>query len=155
LSRPNCTGGSGRPRMMNVLNCIAVDHDLWLVGLSALVCLGGALATLKLFARAAGTAGAQRFGWLILTAVAGGSAIWCTHFVAMPGYKPGVPMSFDPLLTTVSLLVAIIGTGTGFALASSATLGRLAPVTGGTIVGFAISAMHYTGMAAYHVAGLI
>jgi diguanylate cyclase (GGDEF)-like protein len=72
----------------------------------------------------------------------------------MLAYQPGAPITFDPVLTMVSLVIAIAGTGAGFTLASDKRR-RLAPEWGGCVVGLAISAMHYTGMMAYHVAGIV
>ncbi len=129
-------------------------HDVGLVILAALICLAGSWVTLKLFARAAGVSGLQRVGWQILTAVAAGSSIWCTHFIAMLGFDPGVPFSFDPILTIVSLIVAVVGAVAGFSLATSRIV-RFAPVLGGGFVGLAIAAMHYTGMMGYGVQGIV
>ncbi|WP_246094151.1 MULTISPECIES: putative bifunctional diguanylate cyclase/phosphodiesterase [Mesorhizobium] len=137
---------------MRVISCIATEHNLWLVLLAALMCVTGCWVTIDLFDRARKTAGVQMRGWLFLTAVAAGSSIWCTHFIAMLAYQPGAPITFDPVLTMVSLVIAIAGTGAGFTLASDK---RLAPEWGGCVVGLAISAMHYTGMMAYHVAGIV
>ena len=72
----------------------------------------------------------------------------------MLGYQPGVPISFDPVLTIVSLLIAMAGALLGFAVAASSLL-RVAPAIGGAIVGLAIVAMHYTGMMAYRVQGIV
>ncbi|RWC24885.1 MAG: bifunctional diguanylate cyclase/phosphodiesterase [Mesorhizobium sp.] len=139
---------------MRVISCIVMEHNLWLVLLAALMCVTGCWVTIGLFDRARKTAGVQMKGWLFLTAVAAGSSIWCTHFIAMLAYKPGAPITFDPVLTMASLVIAIAGTGLGFTLASGKSR-RLAPEWGGCLVGLAISAMHYTGMMAYHVAGIV
>ena len=140
--------------MMTVLGCVFYDHNIWLVAVAALVCLAGSSATIRLFNRAANTTGLQRAGWHFLTAVAAGSAIWCTHFIAMLAYDPGAPVGFDPVMTIVSLLIAMLGVQLGFILAASG-LTRLAPALGGAVVGAAIVAMHYTGMMAYRVQGLV
>ncbi|NEK37392.1 putative bifunctional diguanylate cyclase/phosphodiesterase [Rhizobium leguminosarum] len=140
--------------MMTVLGCITNNHNLWLVIVAALVCATGSWAILRLFDRAASTAGLQRVGWHFLTAVAAGSSIWCTHFIAMLAYDPGVPVGFDPVLTVVSLLIAMLGALLGFLVAASG-LTRLAPAVGGGIVGLAIVTMHYTGMMAYRVQGIV
>lgn len=63
--------------------------------------------------------GRQRLGWTFLAAVSAGSSIWSTHFIAMLGYKPEVPVTFDPVLTIVSLLIALAGAGIGRAVATS------------------------------------
>lgn len=140
--------------MMTVLGCVFYQHNIWLVLVAALVCLAGSSATIRLFSRAANTKGLQRAGWHFLTAVAAGSSIWCTHFIAMLAYDPGAPVGFDPVMTIVSLLIAMVGVQLGFVLAASG-LTRLVPALGGALVGLAIVAMHYTGMMAYRVQGLV
>ena len=139
---------------MRVISCIATEHNLWLVLLAAVMCVTGCWVTMGLFERARKTLGLQMRGWLFLTAVAAGSSVWCTHFIAMLAYQPGVPITFDPFMTMLSLVFAITGAGAGLALASNASR-RFAPELGGAIVGLAVAAMHYTGMMAYHVAGIV
>ncbi|MBB3454520.1 diguanylate cyclase (GGDEF)-like protein [Rhizobium sp. BK313] len=140
--------------MMTVLGCIVGKHNIWLVLVAAVVCIAGSWVIIRLFDRAASTTGAQRIGWHLLTTVAAGSAIWCTHFIAMLAYYPDVPVSFDPVMTIVSLLIAMVGVQLGLIVAASG-LTRLAPAVGGGIVGLAIVAMHYTGMMAYRVQGIV
>ncbi|WP_296745059.1 bifunctional diguanylate cyclase/phosphodiesterase [Mesorhizobium sp.] len=139
---------------MRVISCVTVEHNLWLVLVAALVCAAGSWATIRLFLRAHEATGLQQIGWHFLTAVCAGSSIWCTHFVAMLAYEPGAPIAFDPVLTIASLFIAIAGTAAGF-IAATAHAPRLAPIVGGAIVGLAISGMHYTGMAAYRVDGIV
>ncbi|MBW8909422.1 MAG: EAL domain-containing protein [Mesorhizobium sp.] len=139
---------------MRVISCVTVDHNLWLVLVAALVCSAGSWATIRLFLRSHEATGLQQIGWHFLTAVCAGSSIWCTHFIAMLAYDPGAPIAFDPVLTIASLFIAIAGTAAGF-IAATGHAPRIAPILGGTIVGFAISGMHYTGMAAYHVDGIV
>lgn len=139
--------------MLAVLGCIAYDHNIWLVLVAAMVCAAGSWATIRLLYRAAATNGLQQVGWHFLTAVAAGSSIWCTHFIAMLAYDPGVPISLDPVLTIVSLLIAIAGSGLGFVITTLRW--NLTPLIGGSILGLAISAMHYTGMLAYRVQGVV
>ena len=58
------------------------------------------------------------------------------------------------MLTVISALIAVAGIGTGLALAS-AKFTRFAPVLGGSIIGLAMGAMHYVGMFAYRVDGIV
>jgi diguanylate cyclase len=139
---------------MRVISCIVTEHDLWLVLLAAIVCIAGSFVTMRLFERALRTEGAQRSGWLFQTASAAGSSVWCTHFVAILAYDPGTPVTFDPLLTIGSLAIAICGFGVGFVIAANSTR-RKAVIGGGAVIGLTISAMHYVGMAAYHVSGIV
>lgn len=140
--------------MIRVLTCITESHDIALVVVALLVCVAGMWATIRLFKRVTATTATEKVAWLFLTSVVAGSAIWCTHFIAMLGYDPGVPISFDPVLTIISLLAAIAGTAFGFAVAAG-RLTRMAPAIGGGLVGLAISAMHYCGMVAYRVQGVV
>ncbi|WP_300543312.1 bifunctional diguanylate cyclase/phosphodiesterase [Maricaulis sp.] len=139
---------------MRVITCLFTEHNLWLVLLAAAMCVTGCVVTLHLFRRALRTGGPEKAGWLFLTAVCAGSSIWTTHFIAMLGYQPGVPVSFDAALTLFSMIIAIAGTAIGLAIAAG-RFGRAAPVFGGAIFGLAIAAMHFTGMFAYRVDGLV
>ena len=140
---------------MRVISCLFTEHNLWLVALAALVCVSGCWVSFRLFDRALKSGGRlQRIGWLFQTGVAAGSSVWCTHFVAELAYDAKAPVTFDPLMTAESLVIAIAGLGLGFAAASQIRR-RFAPEIGGAMVGLAIPAMHYTGMAAYHVDGIM
>ncbi len=140
--------------MLDVALCIGQDHDPWLVLLAVFVCCTGAFATMQMFDRARVTGGFQRVAWLFLTSVGAGATIWCTHFVAMLAYRAGVPVVLDPVLTIVSLIAAIAGTGIGFGVAVSPRRPIFALVGGG-LVGLAISTMHFVGMAAYRIDGIV
>jgi len=134
--------------------CIGVDHDPWLVALAVAICSVGAFAIVQMFERARSTHGIQRVGWGFLTSVASGATIWCTHFVAMLAFRAGVPVTLDPVLTIASLAIAIAGTFIGISFATSGRRAFFGTI-GGAIFGLAISGMHYTGMAAYRVDGIV
>ncbi|OLF77745.1 diguanylate cyclase [Maricaulis sp. W15] len=139
---------------MRVFTCLFTEHNLWLVLLAAAMCATGSVVTMHLYRRGLSTRGAEKSGWLFLTAVCAGSSIWATHFIAMLGFQPGVPVTFDATLTLVSMILAIAGTGAGLAL-SGMRFSRHAPAIGGCVFGLAIAAMHFTGMFAYRVDGLV
>lgn len=139
---------------MRVISCIATEHNLWLVLLAALICVSGGAVALRLLRRASENHGVQKAGWLFLTSVAAGASVWCTHFIAMLAYDVGAPITFDPILTMISLVIAVGGCGYGFMVALLRKT-RFAPELGGGVVGVAIAAMHYTGMMAYRVDGIV
>jgi signal transduction histidine kinase len=93
-------------------------------------------------ARAAETA-RTKLTWLAGAGAVAGCGIWGTHFVAMLAYQAGLPIAFAPGLTILSALIAMTLCGVGFSAALSVN-----GAVGGMITGIAISAMHYTGMAA-------
>jgi NO-binding membrane sensor protein with MHYT domain/two-component sensor histidine kinase len=87
------------------------------------------------------------------TAVASGFSIWATHFIFMLAFSPGVPVGYDLILTLLSLFAAIVVTGFAYCLAANA--GWQSRAIGGATVGGGIAAMHFTGMAAFRIAGFI
>ena len=139
---------------MRILACLALEHDWRLVLLAAVICLIGAFVAVMLFKRTIEETGAARFHWCFLAAVAAGSVTWATHFIAMLGYRSLAPVSFDGPLTVVSAVIAVVGIGSGLLLATLPRR-RTAALLGGGIIGLAISAMHYVGMFAYRVEGIV
>ncbi|WP_394153772.1 MHYT domain-containing protein [Loktanella salsilacus] len=140
--------------MMTIITCITAFHDISLVALSALLCGFGSWVTSRLYRHARQRPQRQAVSWYLLTALTAGIAIWCTHFVAMLGFRPNVPVSFDLALTLVSFAIAVLGSALGVII-STINRFRFAPVLGGAILGLSIAAMHYAGMIAYRVQGVI
>ena len=139
--------------MSDVALCIVNDHDPWLVALALCIGMFGAVATAQLVARLGSVKGARSYGWTILASVAAGTTVWCTHFIAMMAYIADAPVRLDFGYTIASLVIAIGAAAPGIALAASRW--RWAGAAGGALVGLAISAMHYTGMAAYRIDGIV
>jgi len=132
---------------MRFFTCLTDDHNLWLVALAAGLCLIGSIITFRLYRRLRAAEKGTRLAWAFMGAVATGATIWCTHFVAMIAYEPGVTISYGPVLTGLSLGVAIAGSALALWVAS-----RRMPASaeiGGVLFGLTVVAMHYTGMAAF------
>src|ERR1700677_4279604 len=140
--------------MLKVYNCIATEHDLRLVGLAAFVCVLASFTAINLLRHARKSTGRMRSTWLAVSAISTGFGIWATHFVAMLAFTPEIPHGYNITLTLLSLVVAILLTGAGLSV-SLIPNWRHGPWIGGTIVGGGIAAMHYTGMAAFEIAGVI
>ena len=107
-------------------------------------------------ARSARTRG-RRNRWLIIGAFSiGGAAIWLMHFTAMLGFDvPQSPVRYSPVLTMVSLGLAVVAVGIGLMVVGHGR--RSFPRVGvaGVLTGAGVLAMHYTGMAGMHVSGTI
>ena len=140
--------------MFKIYNCIATAHDLKLVGLAALICVLASLTAINLLRHARKSHGSMRDVWLAVSAISTGFGIWATHFVAMLAFTPGIPSGYNIVLTGLSLVVAILLTAIGLAVSLTPNW-RHGPWLGGAIVAGGIAAMHYTGMAAFEVAGEI
>ena len=140
--------------MFKIYNCIATAHDLWLVGLAAVICTLASLAAISLLRHARHATQQMRPVWLAVSAISTGFGIWSTHFIAMLAYSPGIPSGYNIALTALSLAAAILLTAAGLAIAMLPGW-RLGPWLGGAVVGGGIATMHYLGMAAFQIGGVI
>jgi NO-binding membrane sensor protein with MHYT domain/two-component sensor histidine kinase len=124
-----------------------------LVVLALGVCALGSYAAISLLNHMRVAQGRSWWGWLAATAVASGFSIWATHFIAMLAFSPDGPTGYDLALTLLSLVAAIAVTG--FAYLTAVGGGVPMRALGGALVGGGIATMHYTGMAAFRIAGFI
>jgi NO-binding membrane sensor protein with MHYT domain/two-component sensor histidine kinase len=127
---------------------VAGTHDPYLVALSILVAAFASYTALDLGGHAAAARRLARRVWLVAAAVTMGGGIWSMHFIGMLAFSMPIPMSYDIGLTTLSLMVAIFVTGTGFYVISRTSTSPLRLVFSGIFMGLGIVTMHYTGMAA-------
>lgn len=140
--------------MLKVYGCITDYHDLKLVALAAIVCALASFAAMNLLRHAQKSSGHMRDAWLAVSAISTGFGIWATHFIAMLSFTPGIPSGYDSILTLASLVAAILLTGLGLVVAVVPNW-RYRQWIGGAIVAGGIAAMHYTGMAAFEIEGVI
>lgn len=115
----------------------------------------GSLLGLQCTARARGSAGKARVGWLSLAAVSiGGTGVWVMHFIAMLGFRvSGMEIRYDVGLTLLSALVAIVLVGAGLFIVGFGGARRSALLVGGVLTGLGVATMHYLGMAAMNMSG--
>ena len=139
--------------MLRVLDCLTQQHDYRFVMLGLAVCSLGSYAAITLLNHVRVVQGRSRWGWLAATAVASGFSIWASHFIWMLAFSPDGPTGYDFLLMLLSLVAAI--TVTGFAYFTAIDGSWRMRALGGVLVGGGIAAMHYTGMAAFRIAGVI
>ncbi|MBR1124908.1 PAS domain S-box protein [Bradyrhizobium lablabi] len=129
------------------------SHDPVLVALSILIAALSSYTALDLATRMRAASGPASLGWLAAAAVAMGGGIWSMHFVAMLAFSlPGVDITYDPLLTLLSLAIPIVVAAAAFVVVSRQPD---ALVVAGIAMGLAISGMHYTGMSAMRMAASI
>ncbi|CAN7404318.1 putative bifunctional diguanylate cyclase/phosphodiesterase [Neorhizobium sp. LjRoot104] len=140
--------------MFRVFSCIFVEHDLRYIACAVLICMTGSFLTIRLFSRARRGSGIEKVIWLFLAGFMGGSTTWTTHFLAMLGYLSGGQAGYEPAQTLLSFVIAVVAATVGLGIAIYG--GRSVLVeAGGMVMGLGIAAMHYTGMAAYEVPGVI
>ncbi|WP_347304288.1 EAL domain-containing protein [Croceibacterium sp. TMG7-5b_MA50] len=138
--------------MFTVLYCIRDQHDWRLLALALLLCGATCWATIMLLRTAQRSRNRARRRWTGLSAIAAGVGVWATHFIAMLGYDPGVVQGYGFLLTAGSLVIVVAAAMVAFWLALRLD-GWSGTLSGGTVLGGGISAMHYTGMMALQLPG--
>ena len=128
------------------------SYDIDLVVMSVVVAIMAAYAALDLAGRISYAEGRIAAIWLAGGAFALGAGIWSMHFIGMLAVEMPIQLGYDPLLTILSLLIAIATSGLALLLVSRKVLRNHVLVAGALIVGAGISCMHYTGMAAMKMA---
>jgi len=131
-------------------------YNYTLVLLSYLVAALGSYAFLQFATRIAELRHrGLRFSWLAIGAMAMGSGIWAMHFIGMLAHILPIPVSYEPGVTALSIVPAILAAGIALHVVARpvVTTGRL--LIGGTLMGAGIGAMHYTGMSAMELNALV
>ncbi|GAA1750977.1 MHYT domain-containing protein [Luedemannella helvata] len=122
--------------------------------LSVLGSLLGLICTAR--ARRALTNG-ERARWLLLAAWAiGGTGIWVMHFMAMLGFTvPGMPVRYDVPMTLASWITAVVVVALGLFIVGFGKPSVPKVLSAGILTGVGVAAMHYTGMGAMRMAGVV
>jgi diguanylate cyclase (GGDEF)-like protein/PAS domain S-box-containing protein len=139
--------------MLQVYTCITQQHDLRLVIVAGFICFLASYTAFSLLGRAIEAGARARIWWIGAGAFATGSGVWATHFIAMIAFQPNMPVGYLLGPTLVSILIAILISGVGLAVSMMRSIGM--PLLGGAIIGAGIGAMHYVGMTALVVPGIV
>ncbi len=127
------------------------EYDARLVALSTLVATLASYTAFDVVSRMGARESWRAYGWLLAGALALGTGIWATHFVAMIGFDLPVNMIYDLRIVVLSWAIAV--SASGVALNASTRAGKPAHrlLLGSAALTFGIASMHYTGMHAMHV----
>ncbi|GAM99505.1 hypothetical protein U91I_03159 [alpha proteobacterium U9-1i] len=131
--------------MVRVLSCVFEQHNLWLVGVAAIICVLCWAGALLVMDRACGAERRYRQGWFFLAALAAGGGTWATHFVGMLAFEPGLAISFDLSVTLVSAVIGVGGAWAAFAIYARWRIGPAVAVAG-VVMGTTLSGLHHVGM---------
>lgn len=134
-----------------------VANGLSSTALAYVMSFVGSALGLSAMSRARSTKGAVRARWIVLGALAiGGTGIWVMHFVAMLGFTVhGVTITYDPLVTIISMLIAIAVVGVGLTVAATGRATLPALGLAGLLTGIGVVSMHYLGMSAMRMAATV
>ena len=124
------------------------SYNNLLVLVSLAVAILASYTALDMAGRITTAQGRAAHWWLAGGSFAMGTGIWSMHFIGMLAFDLPIQLGYDPAITLLSLLIAVISSALVLWLVSQRTLPLTRLVLGSTIIGLGISGMHYTGMAA-------
>jgi NO-binding membrane sensor protein with MHYT domain len=132
---------------------MTIPHEPWLVLLSIAIAIQGSFVGLSLAAEIDSASGVRRRLLLAGSAVTLATGVWSMHFVGL--LAASFPSAIDYLVlpTLASFLICVIVVGVGVYAAHETRLSNLRIALGAVAMGLGISAMHYVGMSAVHLAG--
>ena len=125
---------------------------LW-VSISVLISVAASFFAFEMSSRFA-LSGRRRI-WLPFGAIVLGLGIWSMHFIGMLAFRLDCSTAYAPWLTAVSMLPGIIAAGVALVIDSRPGLGRSRLLMASLILALGIGSMHYMGMAALHLDGII
>ncbi|MBS9722124.1 EAL domain-containing protein [Tianweitania sp. BSSL-BM11] len=140
--------------MQTVISCIQQAHNGYALLIAALVCTIGVYGSFSVANHAARSEGNRRAILALVAIVSAGCTAWSTHMIALLAFQPGMQAGFELIVTTVSLMAAILGIGAGMLVAIGQHK-RRRRLAGGLVLGVGIVALHYLGQSAYVVRGYV
>lgn len=96
----------------------------------------------------------QRIAWLC-TAIVLGFGVWCMHFTGMLAMQLPVHVSYSVWKTAASILPSLMAAGIAIWTLQSQNTSMGHTVLGGMLFGLGVTVMHYSGIGAAYMEGLI
>ncbi|MDD5329241.1 MAG: EAL domain-containing protein [Sulfuricella sp.] len=104
---------------------------------------------------AAGGAAMTRYGWTLVGGFCMGAGVWAMHFTGMLAFSLPCATTYDPVVTLLSMIPGVLASTLAVWIVSRREISFARLASGGLLLGAGIGTMHYTGMAAYRMNGLI
>ncbi len=131
-------------------------YDLLLVSLSVAVAIFASYAALLVSQHVASTTVvATRRLWLAVGGLCLGLGIWAMHFVGMLAFSLPCTSSYSAAITLLSIIPSVLACTLALRIISRPSISRAQLATGGLLLGSGVGAMHYAGMAALRLEGLL
>ncbi|WP_313683111.1 bifunctional diguanylate cyclase/phosphodiesterase [Pantoea sp.] len=127
---------------------LVTSYDWYTVIVSVLVAMLASFTALDMAGRVATSSGKTALVWLFGGGFAMGVGIWAMHFIGMLSMSLDMVMSYNPLLTAASMVIAVLASIFALWLVCSGDLPWPRLCGGAVVLGTGVVAMHYTGMAA-------
>ena len=123
---------------------VPVRYDVFLVVVSMIAAIIASAVALSLISRPVLVPSQLAWGAIFM-----GSGIGAMHYIGMAAMRMSCACLWNWWIVAFSVVIAVVGCGVAiFSLRSGVTAGGLRKVVAAVLLGFAISSMHYTAMAA-------
>ncbi|MFZ9363383.1 MAG: response regulator [Arenimonas sp.] len=129
------------------------SYDPVWVTVSVLIAVAASFFAFEMSSRFA-LSGRRRI-WLPFGAIVLGLGVWAMHFIGMLAFRLDCNTSYAPWLTAVSMIPGIIAAGVALIIDSRPGIGGGRLTIAALILALGIGSMHYMGMAALHLEGII
>lgn len=93
--------------------------------------------------------------WILIGAFTLGIGIWAMHFIGMMALSLPCGVRYDPLITLISMIPGILAGGVALGVVWHHGPKHLPPLVGSVLLGVGIGTMHYIGMAAMRLEGVV
>lgn len=131
-------------------------YNIPLVLLSVVTAIFASFVALQISERViSATTITSKIVWLIPGALALGGGVWAMHFIGMLAFSLPCGISYDPLITLLSMIPGILASAVALWVISHRALTLRMLLVGGVLMGGGIGVMHYSGMAAMRLDAMI
>ncbi|WP_338751166.1 putative bifunctional diguanylate cyclase/phosphodiesterase [Bacillus sp. FJAT-52991] len=131
------------------------EYSIPIIALSVLIAWAAAYTSLSMGERSHKSSFFHQNLWLVLAATSMGIGIWSMHFVGMNALALPVYIHYDRILIVVSILSTMLASFLAFYVSSRSRRTKKTYLITGLVMGTGISVMHYVGMAAMKMEGVI
>jgi PAS domain S-box-containing protein len=126
------------------------SYDLSMVAASILIAIFASFCAIEMAGRKA-----QNRRWVNLGAVMLGVGIWAMHFIGMIAFRLDCGVTYEPWVTGLSMLPGIFAAAVALRVIARDRIRPLALIFAGAIMGAGVGLMHYSGMAAISLDGVL
>jgi diguanylate cyclase (GGDEF)-like protein/PAS domain S-box-containing protein len=95
----------------------------------------------------------SKLTWMLISAFTLGIGVWAMHFLGMLALEFDGNVSYDPVITLLSMAPAVLSAACALCLVKANGQARFSPLPRSFLLGAGIGAMHVTGMSAMRMPG--
>ncbi len=128
----------------------ASSYDWPLVLVSVLIAIFAAFCAFEMADRRA-----QYRRWVLFGALMLGLGIWAMHFIGMIAFRLDCGVTYEPWITAFSMLPGIFAAAVALRVLGREKMRPLSLLFAGTVMGTGVGMMHYSGMAAIRLDGML